>query len=109
MEPEELPQSLVQAITALERHLVEQNKLQAETNRLYEQRLALEGKRLELAEETNHLYLRSVAQQEDNGQSYKKRLSEQRVASRWALVILALLLVGLFVFAMLFPTGHHPR
>ena len=109
MEPEEMPQSLVQAVAALEQHLVEQNKLQAETNRLYEQRLDLERKRLELGEEANHLYLRSVAQFEENGQRYNQRLVEQRSSGRWALAILVVLVVVLLVFFSLFPSVHHPR
>ena len=105
----EAEETLARAVTALERHLVEQNELRAESNRLYEQHLALEHRRVELAEESNRLYLRSVTQQEENGRNYKQRLVEQRKASRWALVILALLLVGLFVFTALFPAAHHAR
>jgi|GEM_PF-4071582 len=81
----EAEETLARAVTALERHLVEQNELRAESNRLYEQHLALERRRIELAEESNRLYLRSVTQQEESGRNYKQRLVEQRKASHWAL------------------------
>ena len=63
----EAEETLARAVTALERHL------------------ALEHRRIELAEESNRLYLRSVTQQEESGRNYKQRLVEQRKASRWAL------------------------
>ena len=81
----ETEETLARAVTALERHLVEQNELRAESNRLYEQHLALEHRRTELAEESNRLYLRSVTQQEESSRNYKQRLVEQRKASRWTL------------------------
>ena len=99
---EETLRLLAEALSAFARQMAEQNRLR-------EQGLALEERRLEVAEETNRLYLRSVEQQEANGRDYRQRLAESPKQQRRALVVLAVILILALVVLALLPTAHHPN
>lgn len=102
----ETGQPVADAVAALERQMAEQN-------RLTEQRLVLQRRQVDAAEDYNRLVLRSVVQAESNGEAYRKRMAQFPKQQRMALAVLAILLIAFLVALFLFPSasvsGHRVR
>ena len=94
---EDMPKSLAKVAAALEQHIAAQT-------RMHEQSVELSRRHLELAEASNVAYRKSLELQETNAKRYENRLAEQKQQSKWALVILAVMAIGLVIVVLL--TGH---
>ena len=87
---EEVPKLLAVVVAALERHTAEQA-------RMHTQSLEMNRRQLELAEETNRAYRKSLELQEAAAKRYENRLAEQKRQQPWALAILAVIVIVMLV------------
>jgi hypothetical protein len=103
--PEEVRRILAEFVTAFDKHMVERNRLHAESMRQYDRYMEQERRRLDLTEESHRLQRRSLENQEAELQRQRERSAEIRRQQRWLARLAILVPAALIILIVLFASG----